>query len=345
MNIKEYKDIAVFIEQRQGEIQPVALELLSEARKLADCSEQNVIAILLGDEIKSLCDVLISYGADTVLFVDHKNLKVYSTEPYAQALYHILAELKPNIVLMGATTIGRDLAPRMSAKLDTGLTADCTLLEMKTEEGYENNVRVTDEKDLLMTRPTFGGNLIATIVCPDHRPQMSTVRPGVMQKTKPNTSRKGSSKEITISFQEEKFKVEVLEEVKESSQTKDITEYPVVVAGGRGIKKAESFQKLQGIANALGGGVAASRGLVDFGWADHKIQIGQTGKTVRPEVYLAFGISGAIQHATGMEESDLIIAINKDKEAPIFKIADLGFVCDLEPVISGLIAELKKNKG
>ncbi|MGL4677372.1 MAG: electron transfer flavoprotein subunit alpha/FixB family protein [Brevinema sp.] len=341
MNIKDYKDIAVFIEQRQGEIQPVALELLSEARKLADCSDQKVIAVLLGDGIKSLCDSLISYGADTVLCADHKHLKVYSTEPYAQALYHIFSEIKPNIVLIGATTIGRDLAPRMSVKLNTGLTADCTLLEMKTEEDYENTVRVTDNKDLLMTRPTFGGNLIATIVCPDHRPQMSTVRPGVMKKAEPNTSRKGACKEFTIKFQEDKFKVEVLEEIKENSHSKNITEYPVIIAGGRGIKKSESFKKLQIIADALGGGVAVSRGLVDCGWADHDMQIGQTGKTVRPEVYLALGISGAIQHATGMEESALIIAINKDKDAPIFKIADIGFVCDLEPVISGLIQELK----
>lgn len=341
MNIKDYKDIAVFVEQRNGEVQSVGLELISEARKLADVSNQQVIGIILGNKIKSHCETLISYGADKVIYVDHQNLQSYSTEPYAQALFTVLHSLKPNIVLFGATTTGRDLAPRISVKLNTGLTADCTLLEMKMEEGYENTVEVTDKKELLMTRPTFGGNLIATIVCPEHRPQMSTVRPGVMQKAEPNIARKGEIKEMVITFDKSRFKVEVLKEVQEKSKIKDITAHQVLVAGGRGIKKETLFNQLSTLAEKLHGGVAASRTLVDIGWAHHDLQVGQTGKTVRPDLYLAFGISGAIQHATGMEEASYIIAVNKDKDAPIFKTADLGFVCDLEPVITGLINELK----
>ena len=341
MNIKDYKDIAVFVEQRHGEIQSVGLELICEAKKLAKVSDQKVVAIVLGDKVKSMADTLISYGADKVVYVEDAHLKAYSTEPYSQALFTVLDGLKPNIVLIGATTTGRDLAPRMSVKLNTGLTADCTLLEMKTVEGYDDKIVVTDNKDLLMTRPTFGGNLIATIVCPDNRPQMSTVRPGVMQKTEANTSLKGEVVEVKVSFDAKRFKVEVLEEVKEKSDAKDITEQAILVAGGRGIKKEELFKKLSVLADKLNGGVGSSRGLVDMGWADHGIQVGQTGKTVRPEVYFAFGISGAIQHAAGMEESGLIIAVNKDKDAPIFKIADLGLVCDLEPVINGLIDALK----
>lgn len=341
MNIKDYKNIAVFVEQRQGEIQAVGLELISEARKLADSSDQKVIAILLGHNIKSQTEILISQGADKVLYVDHEYLKSYVTEPYSQALYHILKSLKPNIVLIGATTTGRDLAPRMSVKLNTGLTADCTLLEMKTEEGYDGTSKLSDNKELLMTRPTFGGNLIATIVCPHHRPQMSTVRPGVMQKSELDTTRKGSIEEITVDFDSSRFKVEILKEVKEKSSAKPITDHHILIAGGRGIKTEGTFKSLGIIAEKLGGGVAVSRGLIDIGWAHHNVQVGQTGKTVRPELYLSFGISGAIQHAAGMEESQYIIAINKDKDAPIFKIADLGFVCDLEPVISGLINELK----
>lgn len=341
MNIKDYKGIAVFAEQRHGELQSVGLELISEARKLADVSDQEVIAVLLGNKVKSHAETLISYGADKVIVVDDKNLDLYSTEPYTQAFSTVLNSLKPNIVLIGATTMGRDLAPRISAKLNTGLTADCTLLEMKTEEGYGDIVKVTENKDLLMTRPAFGGNLIATIVCPNHRPQMSTVRPGVMQKSEPNTSRKGTVEECTVQFDQSRFKVEVLEEKKEKSTTKDVTEYHILVSGGRGIKKEDTFKTLSTLADQLGGGVSASRVLVDTGWAAHNLQVGQTGKTVRPELYLAFGISGAIQHLAGMEESGLIIAVNKDKDAPIFKVADLGFVCDLEPVIAGLIKELK----
>lgn len=341
MNIKDYQGIAVFVEQRHGELQDVGLELLSEARKLADVSDQKVIAVLLGYDIKSHTDTLISYGADEVYFVDDKQLASYSTEPYAQALFVVLDALKPNTVLFGATTIGRDLAPRLSVKLNTGLTADCTQLEMKCEEGYEGIQAISEYKDLLMTRPTFGGNLIATIVCPECRPQMSTVRPGVLSKSAPDTSREGTVQEINVTFDTKKIKVEILEEKKEKSLSKDISEYMVLVAGGRGIKKEETFKSLTVLAEKLQGGVGVSRGLTDIGWADHNQQVGQTGKTVRPELYLAFGISGAIQHTTGMEESQYIIAVNKDKDAPIFKIADLGFVCDLEPVVAGLMNNIK----
>lgn len=332
MNVPEYKKVVVFIEQRNSIVQPVSLELLHEARKLADMLNESVIAVLLGSGIKESTEMLIHYGADEVLYVDDQYLKDYVTEPYAQALIQILQQQKPNIVLFGATTIGRDLAPRISARLGTGLTADCTHLS------------IGENKELLMTRPTFGGNLIATIVCPNHRPQMSTIRPGVMQKMALDTARKGKISLVQINFDPSLFKVKLLKTVHEKKETKDITQSNIIIAGGRGIKKQETFKKLEIIAEALNGAVATSRVLVDQGWVPHEFQVGQTGKTVRPDIYLSFGISGAIQHTTGMEESDYIIAVNKDNKAPIFNICDLGLVCDLEGVVDALADELPKIK-
>lgn len=343
MNINEYKGIAVFVEQHDSELASVGLELICEARKLADIYKEEVIGIILGNNIKSLTNEIISYGADKVLYVDNSNLKEYSTEPYAQALYKILQDIKPNIVLLGATSTGRDLAPRLSARLNTGLTADCTKLAVKMVD-VDGKETIAPNKELLMTRPTFGGNLIATIICPEHRPQMSTVRPGVMQKSMPDSSRKGTVEEVTIDFDTSQFKVKILKVTKEKSDKKDITEHSILISGGRGIKNQELYKKLEDMAEYLDCGVATSRGLVDKGWADHDLQVGQTGKTVRPDIYFAFGISGAIQHVAGMEESEYIIAINKDKNAPIFNYADLGLVCDLEPVINGLNNELVKYK-
>ncbi len=315
------KNIWVFCEQRDGEIQNVALELLGVARELAEKTGEKVGAILLGHNIKSKAADLIAYGADEVHLVDDERLGMFVTEPYAQAVTQIAKEYTPSVILFGATSIGRDLAPRLSARLKTGLTADCTKLEMD-EEG-----------NLFMTRPAFGGNLFATIICPDHRPQMSTVRPGVMKKLDRDDSRKGEVVEENIAWDESKFSVTVLEEVAECQTCGQIENAKLLVSCGRGVKDVAPAREL---ALKLGGSVASSRALVDAGVMDHGCQVGQTGKTVRPQAYLAFGISGAIQHLAGMEESEFIVAVNTDKNAPIFKVANLGIVADAAAVLKNL---------
>lgn len=327
----DYKDVYVFAEQRDGKIQPVALELLGKAQELAAALGQRVVAILAGYQVEALAQTLIHYGADEVVLADYSELKDYLTEQYAQAVGQIIAERKPNIVLIGATTIGRDLGPRLSARLSTGLTADCTRLEVSAEGQFQ------------MTRPAFGGNLMATIVCPDHRPQMSTVRPGVMQKTAPKTDRKGTVSRFDVKFDSTKFRVRMLKNVKEERTQADITEAKILVAGGRGVGSKEGFAKLEKLAQSLGGEVATSRAMVDAGVMPHDRQVGQTGKTVRPELYLALGISGAIQHLAGMEESGYIVAVNKDKFAPIFGVADLGIVADLHKLVPALTERLAKE--
>ena len=315
------KNIWVFCEQRDGELQNVALELLGVARELAAKTNEKVCAALLGYNVSDKAKELVAYGADEVHVVDDKNLEKFVTEPYAQAITEIARKYEPSVILFGATSIGRDLAPRLSARLKTGLTADCTKLEMD-EEG-----------NLFMTRPAFGGNLFATIICPDHRPQMSTVRPGVMKKLERDDARQGEIVEEKIAFDNSKFLVTVVDEVKEIQCATNIEEAKILVSCGRGVKNIEPAY---GLAEKLGGTVAASRALVDAGVIDHCSQVGQTGKTVRPEAYLAFGISGAIQHLAGMEESEYIIAINTDKNAPIFKVANLGIVADAAAVMKNL---------
>lgn len=331
MDKTQYKDVYVFAEQREGIIQNVAFELLGKARDLANDLGEKVVAILLGSNIADKANELIAYGADTVLVVDAPELKDYVTEPYTQAIYQIIQDFKPSIVLYGATTIGRDLGPRLSARVNTGLTADCTKLE------------ISEEKELMMTRPAFGGNLMATIMCTEHRPQMSTVRPGVMRKLKADTSRKGEIKHVTINFDKSRFAVKLLKTVKEDKGKIDITEAKILVSGGRGVANREGFEKLQALATQLGKGteVSSSRAMVDAGIMPHERQVGQTGKTVRPDVYFAMGISGAIQHLAGMEESETIIAINKDKFAPIFNVADVGIVGDVNKIVPLLIERLK----
>ena len=315
------KNIWVFCEARDGELQSVALELLGVARELAEKTGEKVAALLLGHNIKSKAQELIAYGADQVYVVDDEKLATFVTEPYAQAVTQIAKAYEPSVILFGATSIGRDLAPRLSARLKTGLTADCTKLEMD-EEG-----------NLFMTRPAFGGNLFATIICPDHRPQMSTVRPGVMKKLERDDARVGEVIEETIAWNESKFVVTVLEEVKEVSGVDKIEDAKILVSCGRGVKDVCPAREL---ASKVGGSLASSRALVDIGVLEHNRQVGQTGKTVRPEAYLAFGISGAIQHLAGMEESDFIVAVNTDKNAPIFKVANLGIVSDAAAVLKNL---------
>lgn len=333
MNNKEYRGVFVFIEQRECKISKVSLELLGKGRELADSLNEKLTAVLIGYEMMDSTKELIYYGADKVIYAENKNFQIYMTEPYAKAMATIICERKPEIVLFGATAIGRDLAPRISARIHTGLTADCTSLEIDEET---NN--------LLMTRPAFGGNILATIICPDYRPQMSTVRPGVMQKSEKDVERVGEVEQIDIPIDESDMSYKVLEVVKEEKEKINIEEANVLVSGGRGIGKPENFHILKELAKELKGQVSASRAVVDAGWIDKNHQVGQTGKTVRPGLYFACGISGAIQHLAGMEESDFIIAINKDSEAPIFEVADLGIVGDVHAIVPKLISRLEEIK-
>lgn len=332
MNLSDYKGIMVFAEQRDGQLQKVGLELIGKAKELAGKLDVPVTAVLIGSEIEELSKELVAYGADKVLVVDKPELQIYGTEAYAQAFKVIIDEKKPEIVLFGATTLGRDLAPRVSSRVVCGLTADCTKLEISDDEF----------KRLEMTRPAFGGNLMATIISPNHRPQMSTVRPGVMQKLEKDSSRKGEVEKIKIDLDKSKIKVKVLEIVKEAKNKVDISEAKILVSGGRGVGSADNFKNLESFAKEIGATVSASRAAVDAGYIDHDRQVGQTGKTVRPDIYFACGISGAIQHVAGMEESEYIIAINKDEGAAIFDIADLGIVGDANKITALLGEELKK---
>ncbi|SHH22473.1 electron transfer flavoprotein alpha subunit apoprotein [Anaerosphaera aminiphila DSM 21120] len=327
------KDVFVFIEQRDNVLQKVGIELLGKARELADDLGQNVVAMLLGENIKDEAKVLISHGADRVIYVEDPMLKEYATEPYAKATYEIIKDNDPEIVIYGATSIGRDLAPRLAARIHTGLTADCTKLEIDPES-----------KNLLMTRPAFGGNLMATILCEDFRPQMATVRPGVMQSLDNDASRKGEIVEKKVEFKPEDMNIKIREILKIESKKKDITEANILVSGGRGMGGPEGFQPLEKLAKVLGAEVSSSRAAVDAGWITKDHQVGQTGKTVRPEVYFAMGISGAIQHLAGMEESDLIIAVNKTEDAPIFGVADLGIVGDVNAIVPKLTDAIEKEK-
>ncbi len=322
------KNIWVFCEQRDGQLQSVALELLGVARELAEKTGETVGALLLGHGVASQTAQLIACGADEVYVADDPVLEHYTTEGYAQAVYQMVQQGKPNVLLFGATSIGRDLAPRLSARLHTGLTADCTKLEMD-EEG-----------NLFMTRPAFGGNLMATIICPDSRPQMSTVRPGVMQKRAPDANRGGTVIPVTVQWDAARFAVRVVEEVKQTQRIEKIEEAKLLVSCGRGLKNVEPAFEL---AKNLGGTVSASRSLVDAGIIEQPRQVGQTGKTVRPQAYLAFGISGAIQHLAGMEESEFIVAVNTDRSAPIFKVANLGIVSDAAAVMKELNKLLNKE--
>ena len=342
MGLEEYKGVYVFAQQVDNELSGIAFELLGKAKELAADLSTDVTAVLIGSGVKGLADQLAEYGADKVIVVDDPELKEYRTEPYAHALASVINEYKPEIVLVGATAIGRDLGPRVSARVATGLTADCTVLEIG--DFPINPVPNQEQKHnhLLMTRPAFGGNTIATIACPDNRPQMATVRPGVMQKIDPIAGAKAEVIEYNPGFTPNNKYVEILDVVKELSDTVDIMDAKILVSGGRGVGSAENFKILQDLADVIGGTVSCSRAVVDNGWLPKELQVGQTGKTVRPNVYFAIGISGAIQHTAGMEESDIIVAINKDETAPIFDVADYGIVGDLNKIVPKLTEELKK---
>ena len=341
MSLEEYKGVYVFAQQVDNEISSIAFELLGKAKDLAKDLNTDVTAVLLGSGVKDLADKLAEYGADKVIVVDDPELKVYRTEPYAHALASVINQYKPEIVLVGATAIGRDLGPRVSARVATGLTADCTVLEigdfpLQAIPGQEQK-----HNQLLMTRPAFGGNTIATIACPDNRPQMATVRAGVMQKIEPIKGAKAVVEEFNPGFTPNNKYVEILDVVKAVTDTVDIMDAKILVSGGRGVGSPENFKILEDLAEVLGGTVSCSRAVVDSGWKPKDLQVGQTGKTVRPNVYFAIGISGAIQHVAGMEESDIIIAINKDADAPIFDVADYGIVGDLNKIVPKLTESLK----
>ena len=329
VDVELYRGVWVFAEQRDGNLLNVAIELVGEGRKIANALEVPLTAVLLGNNIDDLAEKLVKYGADEVLYANHELLNVYTTEGYTKVIYNLIKEKKPEIMLIGATNIGRDLGPRISARVHTGLTADCTKLDVDLEN-----------RRLMQTRPAFGGNLMATIVCPDHRPQMSTVRPGVMEKAKYDENRTGNIVKFTPDLKDEDIRAKVTEVVKGGKAEVQLEEAKIIVSGGRGLGTPEGFKLIEDLANKLGGVVGASRATVDAGWIEHSHQVGQTGKTVRPSLYVACGISGAIQHLAGMQESKVIVAINKDADAPIFKVADYGIVGDVYEILPELIEAL-----
>lgn len=343
MGLEEYKGVYIFAQQVDNELSSIAFELLGKGKDLANDLSTDVTAVLIGSGIKGLADQLAEYGADKVIVVDDPELKEYRTEPYAHALASVIEKYKPEIVLVGATAIGRDLGPRVSARVKTGLTADCTVLEIG--DFPINAIAGQEQKhnQLLMTRPAFGGNTIATIACPDNRPQMATVRPGVMQKIAPVKGAKAVVEEFNPGFTPNNKYVEILNIVKSVKTTANIMDADVLVSGGRGVGSQENFKMLQELANVLHGSVSCSRAVVENCWQPVDLQVGQTGKTVRPLIYFAIGISGAIQHVAGMEDADLIIAINKDPDAPIFDVADYGVVGDLNKIVPALTKAFKEE--
>jgi len=330
MSIQDYKGVFVFAQQVDGKIDSVSFELLGKAKELAGVLGTEVTAVLFGHNIADLCEKLARYGADQVIYVDDKALETYMTEPYTHALSSVVQAYKPDIVLFGATAIGRDIAPRVSARVHTGLTADCTGLD------------IMEDKNLLMTRPAFGGNIMAQITCPEHRPQMATVRPGVFQRINPIDGANCKVVKHEVAGLEKDLNVEILDVIKKVSTRMGVQDANVLVSGGRGIGGPENFAMLEELATALGGTISSSRACVDLGWVEKDRQVGQTGQTVRPNLYIACGISGAIQHLAGMEESDIIIAINRDPGAPIFTVADYGVVGDVLKIVPMLTAEVKK---
>ena len=344
MNLEEYKGVFVFAQQVDNKLNGIALELVGKGKDLAKDLGTEVTAVLIGSDVMSLTKELAEYGADRIIVVDDPELKEYRTEPYAHALAEVIKKYKPEIMLVGATAIGRDLGPRVSARIHTGLTADCTQLEIGDFPINPIPGREQLHNQLLMTRPAFGGNTIATIACPNFRPQMATVRPGVMQKAERVEGAQAVIEEFNPGFVPNNKYVEILDIVKAVSDVEDIMDAKILVSGGRGVGSAENFKLLDDLAEALGGTVSCSRAVVDAGWKSKDLQVGQTGKTVRPHVYFAIGISGAIQHLAGMEESDIIIAINKDETAPIFDVAVYGIVGDLNKILPALTEKIKEAK-
>jgi electron transfer flavoprotein alpha subunit len=333
VNSKDYKGVWVFIEQRDGHIANVALELLSEGRKLADELDTYVAGVLLGEGVEDLAKECFAFGANKVYLVDGPVFKDYRTDSYTDAIVDLINQYKPEILLFGATNNGRDFAARIAVRINTGLTADCTELAIDPET-----------KLLMQTRPAFGGNIMATILCPNRRPQMATVRPKVMKKAEPNFDRSGEIIRYESSLAEDDVSTKILEIIEHATKTINLAEADIIVSGGRGIGGPENYYLIENLAEALGGAAGASRAAVDAGWVPHYRQVGQTGKTVAPKLYVACGISGAIQHLAGMQTSDCIVAINKDPDAPIFKVATFGIVGDLHKVVPILTKKFNELK-
>jgi len=327
----QYRGVWVFAEQKEGRIADVTLELLCEGRRLADKLGEPLCAMLLGDQVAKAARDLVCFGADKVYLAQSPQLAVFIEDSFTEVITGLIKEHKPNIVLLGATAIGRSLAPRVASRLETGLTADCTGLEIDPET-----------RNLLQTRPAFGGNLTATIICPNHRPQMASVRPKVFNRPQRDELRIGRIVRYDYKHHSLTQRAQLLAVVKESARTAGIAEAEIIVAGGLGLGDAANFEIIENLAQALGGGVGASRRAVDAGWAPYTHQVGQTGKTVRPKLYIACGISGAIQHLVGMQSSEIIVAINKDPKAPIFDVADYRIVGDVLEVVPALTKEIKK---
>jgi len=332
-DLSAYKGVWVFAEQHKGDIASVSLELLGEGRKLADKKSAKLSAVFIGSGIKDKARDLIAFGADIVYVADDPALKDFNDDSYAAVLTALAQQHKPEIILAGATAIGRSFFPKVASTLYTGLTADCTVLDIDAATGH-----------LHQTRPAFGGNIMATIVTPNHRPQMATVRHKVMKPALRDDARKGEI--VDVAFPRSGgARTRVLKTVEELTETVNICEADIIVAGGRGLGSQKNFQLLEELAKVLGGAVAATRGAVDEGWIPYSHQVGQTGKTVCPKLYIACGISGAIQHVAGMQSSDTIIAINKDPDAPIFNVATYGIVGDVTEVLTTMIKKFKEMRG
>ncbi|MDR1247265.1 MAG: electron transfer flavoprotein subunit alpha [Clostridiales Family XIII bacterium] len=352
VDLSAYKHVWVYAEQRAGKLMNVALELIGEGRRLAReiSDDTKVYAVLIGDGISGLASECFEFGADGVYLIENPLLANFTTDGYTKVLYDAVKAYKPEIVLFGATHIGRDLAPRVAARLSTGLTADCTRLDVKVSSyiDYANKNTTldtstldpaSDDKGLKQTRPAFGGNLMATIVCPRTRPQMSTVRPGVMTRRERVPGATGDIVNVNVSLAENDIRTKIVEIVKSAKEIVSLTDADIICSGGRGLGDPSGFELIRKFAAKVGGVVGSSRAAVDAGWIDHSHQVGQTGTTVKPKIYFACGISGAIQHLAGMQTSDIIVAINKDPEAPIFEVADYGIVGDLYKVIPQIIDE------
>ncbi len=332
MDLKDYKGVMVFIENREGKIEGVSLELLNKGRELADKRNVELISLILGYDVKKFSDQLIKRGSDRVIVVDHIRLKNFVDSTYTNVVVEVVKKYKPEIFLSGSTNLGRSLFPRVSAKLETGLTADCTELDIDPEDGK-----------LLQTRPAAGGSIMATIVTPNKRPQMATVRHKVFKEAPVDESRKGIVEDFEFRDEMVDERVEYISFTKDETQTVNLSDADIIVSGGRGLKSKENFKLVFELAESLNGAVGASRPCIDDGWLPFSHQVGQTGKTVSPKIYIALGISGAIQHLAGMKSSNVIIAINKDPNAPIFQVADYGIVGDLFEVVPILLKKLKEG--
>lgn len=333
INLDDYNDIWIIGEQVDGKIHPVTLELIGEGKKLASKIDKRVVLVIVGFEIDKEVEQLLNYEVDEIYYIEDVSLKEFSTDGYSKAISDLILDKKPEIVLVGATSFGRDIGPRIAAKIGTGLVADCTKLDIDEEDGK-----------ILQTRPAFGGNLMATIICPNNRPQMATVRPGVMEKSNFSKEIIGKITKINPKLAASDFRTKLIDRYDPVEKKVNLRDAKIVVSGGRGLKDADGFKLIQRLADVLGGEVGSSRASVDLGWIESDHQVGQTGSTVKPDLYIACGISGAIQHQAGMVDSKYIIAINKDPNAPIFEVCDYGIVGDLFEVIPELIESIEEKQ-